>query len=65
MYYDETGVQEERLEKVRMYENKVGWHSVLSHGQYGPGSHKVFMPCSFLGKLMRELVKMPLQMSNG
>ena len=36
MYYDETGVQEERLEKVRMYENKVGWHSVLSHGQYGP-----------------------------
>ena len=36
VYYDETGVQEERLEKVRMYENKVGWHSVLSHGQYGP-----------------------------
>ena len=36
VYYDETGVQEERLEKVRMYENKVGWHSVLSRGQYGP-----------------------------
>lgn len=37
MYYDETGVQEERLEKVRMYEDKVGWHSVLSRGgQYGP-----------------------------
>ena len=36
VYYDETGVQEERLEKMRMYENKVGWHSVLSHGQYGP-----------------------------
>ncbi len=66
VYYDETGVQEERLEKVRMYENKVGWHSVLSHGQYGPyGPSKVFMPCSFLGKLMRELVKMPLQKPNG
>ena len=36
MYYDETGVQEERLERVRMYEDKVGWHSVLSRGQYGP-----------------------------
>ena len=36
VYYDETGVQEERLEKVRMYEDKVGWHSVLSRGQYGP-----------------------------
>ena len=36
MYYDETGVQEERLEKVRMYDDKVGWHSVLSRGQYGP-----------------------------
>ena len=36
VYYDETGVQEERLEKVRMYKDKVGWHSVLSRGQYGP-----------------------------
>ena len=36
VYYDETGVQEERLEKVRMYDDKVGWHSVLSRGQYGP-----------------------------
>ena len=36
VYYDETGVQEERLERVRMYEDKVGWHSVLSRGQYGP-----------------------------
>ena len=36
VYYDESGVQEERREKVRLYPNKIGWHSVLSHGNYGP-----------------------------
>ena len=48
VYYDETGVQEERLEKVRMYEDKVGWHSVLSRGQYGPygpqSVYAIFIP---------------------
>lgn len=36
VYYDESGVQEERRETVRLYDNKVGWHSIESYGNYGP-----------------------------
>ena len=43
MYYDETQVyQENGLEKVRMYENKVEWHSnfTWSHGPTEVGRTK-------------------------
>lgn len=36
VYYDESGVQEQRRETVRLYDNKVGWHSIESYGNYGP-----------------------------
>lgn len=36
VYYDESGVQEERRETVRLYPNKIGWHSIESYGNYGP-----------------------------
>ena len=36
VYYDESGVQEQRREIVRLYDNKVGWHSIESYGNYGP-----------------------------
>ena len=36
VYYDESGVQEQRRETVRLYEDKIGWHSIESYGNYGP-----------------------------
>lgn len=36
VYYDESGVQEERRETVRLYPDKIGWHSIESYGNYGP-----------------------------
>ena len=36
VYYDESGVQEQRRETVRLYEGKIGWHSIESYGNYGP-----------------------------
>ena len=36
VYYDESGVQEERRETVRLYPYKIGWHSIESYGNYGP-----------------------------
>ena len=36
VYYDESGVQEERRETVRLYSDKIGWHSIESYGNYGP-----------------------------
>ena len=30
VYYDESGVQEERRETVRLYPDKIGWHSIES-----------------------------------
>ena len=36
VYYDESGVQEQRREMVRLYEDKIGWHSIESYGNYGP-----------------------------
>ena len=36
VYYDESGVQEERRETVRLYPDKIGWHSIESYGNYEP-----------------------------
>ena len=36
VYYDESGVQEERRETVRLYPDKIGWHSIESYGNDGP-----------------------------
>lgn len=36
VYYDESGVQEERRETVRLYPDKIGWHSIESYGNCGP-----------------------------
>ena len=33
VYYDESGVQEERRETVRLYPDKIGWHSIESYGK--------------------------------
>ena len=32
VYYDESGVQEERRETVRLYPDKIGWPSIESYG---------------------------------
>ena len=43
VYYDESGVREERLETVRLYEHKIGWHSIESYGSHGPyGNQSVY-----------------------
>lgn len=43
VYYDETGISEDRLEKVRLYPNKVGWHSIESRSLHGPyGKQQVY-----------------------
>ena len=48
VYYDESGVQEERREIVRLYPDKIGWHSIESYGNHGPYAkqsvYAVFIP---------------------
>ncbi len=51
VYYDESGIREERDETIRLYPNepgRLGWHSVLSSGRggpYGPQSvYTMFLP---------------------
>lgn len=49
IYYDETGIQEERIEYIRLYEDgQLGWHSILSESYHGPyGTQRVlavFLP---------------------
>ena len=48
VYYDESGVQEERRETVRLYPDKIGWHSIESYGNYGPDAkqsvYAMFIP---------------------
>ncbi len=43
IYYDETGISEYRKETIRLYPDKVGWHSIDSRSDGGPfGSQHVF-----------------------
>lgn len=43
LYYDESGITESREEKIRLYPDAVGWHSIMSRGQDGPyGSQSVY-----------------------
>ena len=43
VYYDESGISESRFETVRIYGNKVGWHSIESQSSDGPyGSQSVY-----------------------
>lgn len=43
IYYDETGITERQDEKIRLYPDSVGWHSVLSTSQDGPfGAQSVY-----------------------
>ena len=43
VYYDETGISEYRQETIRLYPDKVGWHSIDSRSDRGPfGSQHVF-----------------------
>lgn len=43
VYYDETGIYEERVETVRLYPHKVGWHSIVSNSTGGPfGAQRVY-----------------------
>ena len=48
VYYDESGVQEERRETVRLYPDKIGWHSIESYGNDGPYAkqsvYAIFIP---------------------
>ena len=46
VYYDETGIQEERVEAIRLYPDqpgRLGWHKVESIGRGGPyGTQRVW-----------------------
>lgn len=43
VYYDESGIQEERFETVRLYDDKVGWHSIESSSYDGPyGTQRLY-----------------------
>lgn len=43
IYYDETGISEQRSERIRLYPDKVGWHSIDSSSYHGPyGAQHVF-----------------------
>lgn len=43
LYYDETGITEHREEKIRLYPQRLGWHSIYSSSQSGPfGSQRVY-----------------------
>ncbi len=48
VYYDETGISERRKETVRIYPDKLGWHSIESSSTGGPFGHQhvyaVFIP---------------------
>lgn len=43
IYYDETGIQEIQKEKIRLYDDSLGWHSIISSSNHGPyGYQKVY-----------------------
>lgn len=48
VYYDETGISEQRKETVRIYPDKLGWHSIESSSNGGPFGRQhvyaVFIP---------------------
>lgn len=43
IYYDETGIFEQQEEKIKLYEDSLGWHSVISSSSQGPhGYQKIY-----------------------
>ncbi len=43
IYYDETGIFEKQEERIRLYPDQLGWHSILSSSTGGPyGSQSVY-----------------------
>lgn len=43
IYYDETGIRERQEEKIRLYSDTLGWHSILSSSYDGPfGAQSVY-----------------------
>jgi len=36
IYYDETGITEQQIEKIRLYKGELGWHSIESSSYEGP-----------------------------
>lgn len=58
VYYDESGIQEERRETVRLYPDKIGWHSIEPMVIMGPMQSKVCTPCLFHGRPMMLRAKM-------
>lgn len=47
IYYDETGIQEKQQERIRLYPDQLGWHSIYSSSYDGP-----FGPQSVYGMII-------------